>query len=427
MQKAPPKADHPIRDNLVWFGGSLLLAFVVWMIATFQSDPVREQRFPERIAVRMTPDPGLLITSPPPANRFASVVIRAPESVLALLTSDEIEVWADLHDLGPGEHIVDLHYEISRQRATVIDFSPSRIRVTLEEAAQRQVPLRALIVGEPPAGYVREEPVFDIALNQVLVSGAASLVNKVVAAQVELDLRRQRNPLEVDARLSPVDAEGKVVADVTLDPSVVRVTVSIRRRDDVREISVQPNLRGNLPEGYVLNAISYEPQTLLISGTPSQLAALPDTLSTEPIDLKDHSDSFSVDVPVVLPDTNLLLLSGPNITVSIEISPVMSSKQFDDIPIEVLGIREDTLVRITPNQVSIFITGPQAQISSLTEQDIRAVLDLNGLGPGNYALRPMVSINQKQLPAESVSILPAEVDVEITSAPPPEATQAADG
>lgn len=427
MQKAPPKADHPIRDNLVWFGGSLLLAFLVWMIATFQSDPIREQRFPDRIAVRMNPDAGLLLTNPPPANRFASVVIRAPESVLALLTSDEIEVWADLQTLGPGEHTVDLHYAISRQRATVIDFSPSRIRITLEAAAQRQVPLRALIAGEPPAGYAREEPIFDIALNQVLVSGAASRVNEVVAALVELDLRQQRNPLEIDARLSPVDAEGEIVPDVTLEPSAVRVTVPIRRRDDVREVSVQPNLKGNLPEGYVLNALSYEPQALLISGTPTQLAALPDTLATEPIDLNDHTDSFAVDVPVVLPDDNLLLLSGPNITVSIEISPVMSSQQFDNVPIEVLGMGEDMSVRITPNQVSVLITGPQAQVSSLAQDDVRAVLDLNGLGPGNYALRPTVSISQGQLPAESISILPAEVDVEIIGAPPPEATPAADG
>jgi YbbR domain-containing protein len=248
----------------------------------------------------------------------------------------------------------------------------------------------------------------------------------VVAAQVELDLRQQRNPLEVDARLAPVDAEGGTVSDVTLEPAVVRVTVPIRRREDVREISVQPNLSGTLPDGYVLNAVSYAPQALLISGTPAQLAALPDTLATEPIDLNDHTGSFAVDVPVVLPDDDLLLLSGPNITVTIEISPVMSSQQFDNIPIEVLGMNEDASVRITPNQVSVLITGPQAQVSTLMQSDVRAVLDLNGLGAGNYALRPTVSISQGQLPAESISILPAEVDVEIISEPPAEVTPAAD-
>jgi YbbR domain-containing protein len=104
----------------------------------------------------------------------------------------------------------------------------------------------------------------------------------------------------------------------------------------------------------------------------------------------------------------------------------MSSQQFDNIPIEVLGMNEDASVRITPNQVSVLITGPQAQVSTLMQSDVRAVLDLNGLGAGNYALRPTVSISQGQLPAESISILPAEVDVEIISEPPAEVTPAAD-
>lgn len=422
MQSQSNTRQRMLLDNLMWFLGALALAFLVWIVATFQSNPIIEQRFPDLIDVRLVPDEGMLITNPSAANRQVAVVIRAPRSVQELLRAEEIELWADLTGLLPGEHTVDIQARLTRRPGTVVDISPSRIRLTLEEASQKQVSLRAVISGEPPAGYSRDEPTFGISLNQVLVSGPASRVNEVVSAQVVLDLRQQRNPYEIDARLSAVDADNNVVPDVTIDPTVVRVLVNIRRRDDVREVSVRPNIQGQLPDGYVLNALSYEPQAVLVSGTPARLAALPETLSTAPIDLSEQTSNFNISVPVEVGDTSLVLLSEQNINVRVEISPVSTSRQFDNITVESVGVSTDASVRLAPSVVSVLITGPLPQVEALTEEDISVVLDLNGLAPGNYTLSPVVSITQTQGEAANISVLPAEIDVEIapnaTPSPP---------
>ncbi len=404
---------HLILDNIVWFIGSMVLAFFVWMIATLQSDPIQQQRFGERVPIRMNPDAGLLVTLPTTANRQASVVIRAPNSVMELLTGDEIVVTADLSGLSAGEHTVELKASLARQQTSVVDFSPHQMHVTLEEAAQRQVPLRAVVINEPPAGYSRSDPTFNVNLNQVLVSGAASKVNSVVAAQVDLDLLQRRNPIEIDLKLTPVDADGNVVTDVTLDPQTVRVNVNIRRRDDVREISVRPNVQGMPPDGYVLNALSYEPQSVLISGTPSELAGLADTLSTQPIDLSNHTSSFEVSVPIVLPNPNLVVISGQNITVSVEITPITTSRQFENIPIKVLGLGSTLSSIIVPNTVSVLVNGPQESVNELVENDVNVILDLNGLAPGNYTLPLTISVGQGEIPSGGISVLPGEVDVQI--------------
>src|SRR5262249_11060235 len=162
-----------------------------------------------------TPDSGLLVTSPA-QTRAASLIIRAPKSVFDLLNPEEIEVWADLRGLGPGEHTVELQAHLARPQASVIDISPSQIRVVLEAADKRQIPLRALVTNEPAAGYSREDPIFDVNLNQVLVSGPASKVDEVIAAQVSIDLGQQRNPFEADMKLAAVDTDGDTVSDVTL-------------------------------------------------------------------------------------------------------------------------------------------------------------------------------------------------------------------
>jgi YbbR domain-containing protein len=416
--QTPPHITRALLDNAIWFAGSLILAFFVWVIATFQSDPIQQARFPGRVDIRLTPDAGLLIISPATQNRTASLVIRAPKSVYDLLSTEEIEVWADLSGLGPGEHTVELQARLARPQASVIDISPSLMRLTLEAADQRQIPLRALVTNEPPAGYSREEPVFDVNLNQVLVSGPASKVDEVVAAQVSLDLGQQRNPYQTDLKLAPVDADGNVVADVTLDPQIVHVTVAIRRRDDVREVAVRPTIDGTPPEGYVLNALSYDPQVILVSGSPAQLANLPETLSTQPINLSDRTTNFEVEVPVVLPDDSLLVLSGQNVTVSVEISTLTASREFDAIPVEVLGLPDGHVAHLAPSEVTVLLTGPQPQLDPLQASDIRVSIDLNGLKDGTYTLKPIVSINQGQLPAESVSVLPGEIDIELTGETP---------
>lgn len=416
-----PGFNRTMIDNLIWLGGSLVLALFVWVIANFQSDPIEQQRFPDRIPVQMSPDAGLLLTYPPPSGRQISLVVRAPRSVLDLLTSEEIEVTADLSGLGPGEHSVELHAELARQPAIVADMSPRLLRVVLEEADARQVPLRAVVIAEPPTGFSREEPRFDVNLNQVEVSGSASRVASVAAAQVTLDLSQQRVSYQADARLVAVDADGNTVTDVTLDPSIVNVRVDIQRRDDVREISVRPNIEGAPPEGYVLSSLSYAPQAVLVSGSPAQLAGLPDVLATQPIALTDRRASFDIAVPVILPDADLLLLTDQMITVTVEINPLTMNRQFEGLMVEVIGLDAGLRARAVPNQVTVLITGPQPELENLTASDIRVAVDANGLDEGTHAVTPTVSVRQGQIAGVNVSVLPAEIDVELISSgtPPP--------
>lgn len=406
--------NRRIVDNLIWFGGSLALAFFVWVIATFQSDPIQQQPFAERIPIQITPDAGLLITSAQPADQQTRLVIRAPRSVLDLLTREEIEVWADLTGLGPGAHTVELQSRLARQPATIVDMSPRQMRVVLESADARQVPLRAVVTNEPPAGFSREEPHFDVNLNQVEVTGPASRVAEVVAAQASLNLNNQRSPYEADMRLVAVDADGNPVADVVLDPQIVHVTVNIQRRDDVREVTVRPNIQGAPPDGYVLSSLSYSPQAVLVSGSPAQLASLPDVLSTQPVDLTNRTSSFSLTVPVVLPSADLLLLTDQVITVTVEINPLTTSRQFEGVPVEIIGLQNGMAARPAPNQVTVLLTGPQPELKDLAAQDVRVAVDVNGLDVGSHSLTPTVSIRQGQIPATNVSVLPAEIDVDIT-------------
>lgn len=226
MQRTSTTSNRrAIVTNISWFLGSLGLAFLVWMFATSQLDPVSEWRWREPITIRVTPDPGLVITNESEFARTANLLLRAQQSVRELLAADDIIITADLTGLGPGTHVVELNTDIAR-RVTVVDTSPSRITVNLEVLASKLVEVHAVFIGDLPPGYeIKGEPIFDI--NQVTVSGPQSRVDQVASAQVEIDIDGAREAVEDDARPVPVDPDGNPISNVAVDTQIIRVTVEI--------------------------------------------------------------------------------------------------------------------------------------------------------------------------------------------------------
>ncbi|MBZ0294345.1 MAG: hypothetical protein K8L99_17415 [Anaerolineae bacterium] len=401
--------NRVLVNNLMWFAGSLALAFCIWIVATLESDPIRERVFPS-ISVQVVYDDGLLITDQ--SRSTVSVNVRGPESSITQLSSDDIQVQADLSGRGPNSYRVDLTPIVSRR--VVADTSPRQITVTLEEAREQLVEVQANVTESPPRGYQLGGTI-TFEANQVLVSGPVSLVQQVIAAQVDLDLSQQRNTYSADSRLVAVDTEGNEVDGVTLDPALVRVTVPIQARTDIREVRVIPStLDESLPDGYAITSISAAPDTIVITGPPDILENAPGAFFTEPVDLTGRTSSFEQDVSVEIPNDDLIVVGNQTITVSIGITPLLASRQFDSIPVEIIGVGEGLRAEAAPTEVTVLLAATQQLLDDLEPANLRVVVDVNGLEAGNYQLMPDVSVTQNQSAVSSVSVLPAEIDVVIT-------------
>jgi YbbR domain-containing protein len=412
MQQRREAARRAFTNNLMWFAGSLALAFFVWVIATLDSDPIVERSFPN-IAIRIEHDPGLIVTERRPAT--AVVQVRAPESTLEQLDQADIQVTADLRGLGPGEHRSDLEVSVSRRAS--VDTSPRRITVVMEMAQEKLVPVETVVTDALPRGYEIEggSPVLEA--SQALVSGPSSQVEQVDAAQITLNLSQRRNPFSDELRLLPVDVDGNVVDDVVVEPATMLVQVPIRTRSDIRQVSVTPNiLADTLPAGYALSSIEYEPQVILISGPPAALEDAPGTIFTEPIDLTGQTGNLSTTATLQLPNERLFIIGNQTVNVSIGITPLLSSRQFDRVPVEVIGLGEGYRAIVSPDEVTVLMTGPQILLDTLDTDDVRTVIDLNSLGDGNYQLQPDVIVSADPSTLTNLSVLPAELDVVIVPA-----------
>ncbi len=410
-------AKSDMAGNLLWLAVSLLLASGIWYIAVTSADPIGKKSF-RSIPVQIVPSQTAEMTNS--RLRTVTVTIQGLQTTISDKRSDDIVVRADLSRLGPGTHTVPLEVTVRQPdtdslRRLVKLVQPSQIIVDLEPLESHEKKIVIELLEAPPIGFRHDEPAPNV--TEVLVSGAASRVGQVVAVRGHLDLSASRNPIEVDLRLQAIDADGNRIDDVQLDPQTATVSVNIARRDDIRQIAVRPNvLLDTLPDGFTLKNQSYDPESIFVSGAPEQLAQISDTIFTEPISLVDRQEGFVTTAPVHLPGDDLFVMSGDNnVTVSIEIIPIIDSRQIDDIQVAHIGLDGEYSVSIVPKAVSAIVTGPVVTVDALTVENIQVVVDLHGLAPGVYDQEPSISINQGELSEENVSLLPDVVNVEISS------------
>jgi len=169
-----------------------------------------------------------------------------------------------------------------------------------------------------------------------------------------------------------------------IEPEVVRVTLD---QLIVKKLEIKPNLVGEPAFGYKLSEkeIQLDPNAILIEGPKGALEKL-DSIKTEMIDLVGRIRSFRRTVELDLPP-NIKPLSESLVDVYIPIKEEFDEKQFQDIPVRVLG-PADVNVRTTvePPVISFMLKGSRRQLEKLAAENIVAYLDVTKLDSGQHEL-----------------------------------------
>lgn len=406
-------------DNIGWFLTSLGLAFLVWVIATSQADPIVTKTFPN-IQLQINEPEGVALTAL--NRRTVTVNVRARQSVMDLLTNEDIIVRASLDNLTPGTHIIPIEASVAPSRQAIADSRPTQVQVTLEQKLSEQKPVVVNITAPPPFGFIPSEAI--PSATQMLVTGIASKVQQVARLEAQINLSQQRTSFNQEIDLIPVDANGLRVLDVTV-AQPVRVTLEITQDDAVESVIVYPNIdRSSLSDAYVyLGIVDYNPKAVSVTGAEEVLSVLPDTLQTEVIDLSGVTETRTFTVPVLLPDGIFLAEPGKLIEVTVGIEPREDVRQFENVSIEIVGRNNNTEVRVTPTEATVLVRGPLPIIEQLSPANIRVIIDVQGLATGDYELVPSPSINVEQIEEGNISILPSRIGVIIRALDDPDSTR----
>ncbi len=413
MQERSPVVRF-LADNLLWMLGSIALATVVWYVAWSGQNPVQEKNFPDRIPVQFQTDQDLIVVSPESAT--ALVTIRAPQSVWNVLEPEDIGVMADLTNMQPGSHTVALKGMLSEARhGSVVDIQPSQITVEIARRAEQLVNVNVIKITEPPPGFMASFTASDATTKVV---GPEDVVKTVVAAQARIDLQDQQNSFSHLVKLIAVDADGNTVNNVQLTPAEITLNVNIQPRPDVTELSVVPQLTGDLPTGYYRRSYSWDPKTVAVRGDRATVDALNGVVNTEPIDLTGKTSSFSQLAKLALP-TGVTLPDPVEITVNVDIEPILGSREFPAVPVQPQGLDlTDYSITLHPDHVSVIVNGPESILDTLSDTDITIIAPLNGLPAGTSTVTLQGSIAKPGFSSQDIVIPNAQAQVTIVALKP---------
>ncbi|OJX44779.1 MAG: hypothetical protein BGO78_07170 [Chloroflexi bacterium 44-23] len=395
---------------------AIFLAITVWIIAVTASDPTEDRVYPRSIAVEVIGlDTKLVMVNDMPNN--IAVTLNAPQSVWSELLRQQSPVRAviDLSGLGAGEHTVDLQIQVSARPVQVVSYSPKTIDVVLESFASRSVPINLIRKGDPAVGYQAKPPVLSV--TNATVSGPISQVNSVKEVRATLDITQAYTNISRSLDLKALDENERVVTDVTITPAQVTVEQEITQRYGYRNVIVSVQVEGKVAEGYRMTNISVFPLAVTVfSANPSIVNDLPGYVQTEPLQLNGLKDDVDVSLQLDLPEGVSVVGDKTTVLVRVSIAAVQSSLPVANIPIEVIGLAPDLKAVLSPEMVTLILSGPLPELDRIQAGDIRVTLDLTDYKIGTYQLEPVVELMLGETVVTSVQ--PALIDVQIIKAPP---------
>ena len=421
-----------IAGNLGWMVGSIAIALMIWVAANMANNPVEEREI-ENVAVQIKLPDGFVITQNP-ESATVTAVVRAARDQQDLILSEDVLVTADLTAKEDSDQYrVELDAEIaSPLRGNVVALRPSSLTLTIDRQIEKRFPVQVVITQDPPLGYTYPANL-TCETDEVIVRGSQSQVDAVDRVEARLNLSDELNPVSLNAGLIAVQANGFGSNDVELDPVIVTCPVEIQVHEGITPIEVLPDRgRTNPPPGYTFQGYrNIGPERVGVTGDAEAIEDMHSVVRTLPIDLTNQTETFTTEVPLALPEGVVSVPENQLIRVTVIINPVYGNREFEDIPVEVTGL-DTTLYHAIglAATVTVNISGPQVELAGLDFNDIRVLVDLSGLTPGNHQVKPTATVIGQDSDIFNVSsVLPEQLSVTIEAlnlTPAPDATLAPD-
>lgn len=246
---------------------------------------------------------------------------------------------------------------------------------------------------------------------QVSVKGPSFLVSNVAASPPTFKVK------------IPSDVQDQYVAtlkrtDLALPPNVQVVSVDPGEIKFVFDTLVEKDLPveltnlGALKSNLKVEEVILNPARVRVRGPESRIREMVN-VQTEPIDLRNVSDSFSRDL-ALRPPAALVELAPSQIQLTFKVASVRSQKKFASLPVEIRSLSSEKYT-LSPAVVNLEVAGPLEKIAALRQEEIipfvRVPADTTG---------PVQLSVSTELPKEItiVQIDPAKVQVVKSAAKP---------
>lgn len=331
-----------------------------------------------------------------------SVTLEGKRSSLApIVRLRNFDVIVDLTDYEEGDHTVTLEYEGLPENVTAY-IEPKEIDVTIESRATEQFGVDIDLVNEDklPVGYELGEP--EITPETVTLVSSREQIEQVAMVKAFVDVRDLKESIRnKEVPIVVYDAQGNDM-NVRVEPETVTISIQVERPSKTVDLNLET--KGDLPDDIEIKNMEI-PSEIEIFGKKELLSEI-DQISTEELDMSKIENSGKQKVALDFPDG--ITSNDDKVDVDIELE---QTKQFKEVPIEVIGKDESDVRFVKPKdpEIEVTIKGSDDILKKVNEEDVKATIDLSGLEEGEHK----VDVQLEGPEDVTLKAEPKEVTVEV--------------
>ena len=391
----------------------VIAAFALWLFISSTENPLtayKLQNIPVQLLNTNVLTQSNLVLVPGQDLTTSLNIKGASTSIILGKKAEDFTLVADLsaYALKSGEQMIPIEIRKSPDNITVVNSNSLFIKVNLDKRIESNLPINVITSGKPKEGFYASEP--ETSQSNAKVVGGSKFVNEVKKILVEVNVQDVESNIAKTYTLKPVDAAGKEVKGVAVNPVQIDVKMPIRQ---TKAVGVKVKTIGTLNPKFTLKSIKVQPEQFDVTGSVDALSKV-ENLNTEAIDLSKINKSTTMDVKVVIPgglslvsgtalvkaevnldevvkkDQNEAVKKDQNEVVKKNIDEVVQKKLSQDI--KYINLDEKYQVKLEKNNESLMVSGKQAVINSLDLTKVGAVVDLANLAEGEHTVKVAASM-----------------------------------
>lgn len=331
-------------------------------------------------------------------NDEAYVVEGLPEDVDIVLMGRKMDLYLaeqlgehkltlDLSDYGVGTHKVSIKYNNPVNNLDYI-ISPSEVTVVIypKVSEVRTLSIDVLNTDKLDQTLVVSNVLLD--RDEVIIKSHEAKLAEVASVKALIDVNAlnatQAGTYTLEnVKLVAYDEKGTELSDIEIIPEAVTATVSITSPSKVVPIQIVPV--GDVAPGSAIESIESNVSQVTVYADEEVLAAL-NYIEVE-IDVTGLNEDKTYQKVINKPN-GARSISETSITINVKME-TETSKEFENIPIVFENLGSGLKVnaqREEDTKVTVSVGGVESLLEKLEASDIKAYVDLEGLGVGTHTV-----------------------------------------
>ena len=301
------------------------------------------------------------------------------------------EVIVDLRDLRAGTHEVALKYN-GTVSSVEYELTPSTVAVVIYEKLREARTITAEILNEQKMDTRYNVSNISFSRNEVYIKGAAYKLEQVAIVKALVDVSKIVNPSVGTTTLKDIplvayDSNGEKV-DVEIVPKTVDATLDITSPSKEVPLRVVPE--GNVVFGKSIDSITLSETKVSIYGDSESL----DKITSIPvkINVNDLNKNTEFNVNLSKP-SGVKEMSISSVVVKVTLDSI-TEKKVTGVSIETKNLDNGLVAQAASKEdssIDVIVKGTENNLKNITADNIKAVVDLQGLSSGTHEIEVIVT------------------------------------